>query len=86
MKSTLLVVLASLSTLAVASHVIVHERRQNSSCDPNGWVQNPSGCATFTSAHNCTRPCKHYAAYFRVLVIVLHGAHAKRDIILQHAA
>ena len=24
--------------------------------------------------------------FFRVLVIVLHGAHAKRDIILQHAA
>jgi hypothetical protein len=81
MKSALLLVLASLSTLAVASHAIVPERRQssNSSCDPNGWVQNPSGCATFTSAHNCATPCK------RVLV-VLHGAHAKRHILLQLAA
>jgi hypothetical protein len=86
MKSALLLVLASLSTLTLASHVIVPERRQNSnsSCDPNGWVQNPSGCATFTSAHNCAAPCKHYA-YFRVLVVP-HGAHAKRDILLQHAA
>jgi hypothetical protein len=84
MKSALLLVFASLSTLAVASHVIVPERRQNSNCDPNGWVQNPSGCATFTSAHNCATPCKHHA-YFRVLV-VLHGADAERDILLQHAA
>lgn len=86
MKSALLLVLASVSTLAVASHAIVPERRQssNSSCDPNGWVQNPTGCATFTSAHNCATPCKHHA-YFHVLV-VLHGAHAKRDILLQLAA
>ncbi|KAN0121000.1 endoglucanase V-like protein [Russula decolorans] len=58
MKSALVLVLASLSTLAVASHVIVPEPRQSSSssCDPNGWVQNPSGCATFTSAHNCATP------------------------------
>jgi hypothetical protein len=69
MKSVLLLVLASISTLAVASHINVPERRQ--SCDPNGWVQNPNGCATFTSAHNCVTPCKNYA-YFRVLV-VLYG-------------
>jgi hypothetical protein len=84
MKSALLLVLASLSTLVVTSHAIVHERRQNSTCDPNGWVQNPNGCATFTSAHNCATPCKH-CVYFRVLV-VLHGLHAERDVLLQHAA
>ena len=84
MKSTLLLVLASLSTLAVASLAIVPERRQSSDCDPNGWVQKPSGCASFTSAHNCVTPCKHHA-YFRVLV-VSHGAHAERDILLQRAA
>ena len=70
MKSALLFVLASLSILAVALHVIVPERRQ--SCDPNGWVQNPNGCATFTSAHNCVAPCKRHV-YFRVLM-ELHGA------------
>jgi len=87
MKSALLLVLAFLSTIAgVASHVIVPERRQSSnpSCDPNGWVQNPNGCATFTSAHNCATPCKHYT-YFRVLM-ALRGAHAEHDILLQHAA
>ena len=66
MKPALLLFLASLFTLAVASHGILHERRQNSTCNLNGWVQNPIGCATFTSAHNCTLPCKHHA-YFRVL-------------------
>jgi hypothetical protein len=86
MKSAhlLLIVLASLFTLAFASHVIVPERRQKSNCDPNGWVQNPSGHATFTSIHTCVTPCKHFT-YFRVLV-VLHGAHAEPDILLQHAA
>jgi len=84
MKSALLLVLASLSTLAVALHVRVPERRQSSGCDPNGWVQNPSGVATFTSAHNCASPCKHHA-YLRVLV-VLHRAHTERHILLQRAA
>ncbi|KAI0286107.1 endoglucanase V-like protein, partial [Russula aff. rugulosa BPL654] len=49
MKSALLLVLASLSSLVVVAC-------QNATCDPNGWVQNPSGCATFTSAHNCATP------------------------------
>ena len=84
MKFALLLVLSSLSTLAVTSLVSVHERRENPTCDPNGWVQNPSGCATFTSAHNCATPCKHYVC-FRVSV-VLHGVHAERDVLLQHAA
>ncbi|SRR6266478_9534477 len=62
-SALLLVVVAALSTLVVASHVIVPERRQ--SCDPNGWVQNSNGRATFTSAHNCATPCKCRRAYFR---------------------
>ena len=66
MKSALFLLLASISTLVVASRVNVHDCRQNMTCDPNGWVQNPVGCATFTSAHNCARPCEDYA-YFRVL-------------------
>ena len=63
MKSALFLVFAALSTLAVALHVTVPERRQNPTCDPNGWVQKPSGCATFTSATNCKVPCKHYALF-----------------------
>jgi hypothetical protein len=82
MKSALLV-LGSLSTLAIAAQVIIPERRQ--SCDPNGWVQNPDGCATFTSAHNCQVPCKQYT-FFRVLMIPHNRAHAECDIVLQHAA
>ncbi|KAI0286078.1 hypothetical protein BGY98DRAFT_944853 [Russula aff. rugulosa BPL654] len=78
MKSALLLVLASYSTLAIASHIIVPERRQNSSCDPNGWVQNPSGCATFTSAHNCALPCKQSGLFSS-------GPHADRDIIFSAA-
>ena len=84
MKPALLLVLTSFSTLTVASHDIVPERRLNSTCDPNGWVQKPSGHATFTSIHTCVTPCKRFA-YFCVLA-VLHRSHAEHDILLQHAA
>jgi hypothetical protein len=79
MKSTLAFALAFLSTLAIASRGIVHQHRQSS-----GWVQNPSGQASFTAYGGCKHPCKLYAA-FRGLV-VLHRAHAERDVLLQRAA
>lgn len=67
MKSALFLVFAVLSTLAVALHVNVPERRQDSTCDPNGWVQKPNGCATFTSAVDCQTPCKHYTLFSGVV-------------------
>jgi hypothetical protein len=73
MKSTFALVLLSLSTLAIASHGVVHQHRAASepkncagdSCD--GWVQKPNGQASFTSAHNCGTPCKLCAFFFVVL-------------------
>ncbi|KAH9983946.1 endoglucanase V-like protein [Russula vinacea] len=50
MKSGL-VALVFLSTLAVTSHAIVHQHRQSS-----GWVQNPSGQASFTAYSGCQSP------------------------------
>jgi hypothetical protein len=76
MKSAL-IALVSLSALAVASHGVVHQHRSG------GWVQNPSGQASFTEYSGCGTPCK-LRAYFRGLV--LHRAHADRDALLQRAA
>ena len=78
----LALVFVSLSTLAVASLDTVYQGRRDG-CDPNGWVQKPKGCASFTSAHNCDTPCK-LCAYFRDLV--LRVTHAEHDVLLQRAA
>ncbi|KAF8479527.1 endoglucanase V-like protein [Russula ochroleuca] len=49
MKSAL-IALVSLSALAVASHGVVHQHRSG------GWVQNPSGQASFTEYSGCGTP------------------------------
>ena len=75
MKSAL--ALASLSTLVAASHGIVHQHRSG------GWVQNPSGKASFTAYYGCGTPCK-LGAYFRDLM--LYRASSERDVLLQRVA
>ena len=62
MKPALAFALASLSTLAVALPDIVHQRRSG------GWVQNPSGNASFTAYLGCGTPCK-LCTYFRGLML-----------------
>ena len=60
MKSAL--ALALFCTLAVASPGIVHQHRSG------GWVQNPSGKASFTEYYGCETPCK-LCAYSPDLVL-----------------
>ncbi len=79
---TLALVFVSLSTFAIASHDMVHQVRRDE-CDPNGWVQKKKGYASFTSAHNCDKPCR-LRAYFRGVVFLV--AHSERGVLLQHAA
>jgi hypothetical protein len=49
----------------------------------DGYVQNPSGNASFTMYNGCGTPCK-LCAYFPGLVV--HGVRADRDDLLQRAA
>jgi hypothetical protein len=87
MKSALALVF--LSTVAFASHGIVHRHRCTSELDTNnnstsgGWGQKHSGTASFTEYSGCAAPCKLFV-YFRGSV--LHGVHADRDVLSQRVA
>ena len=79
MKSGL-VALVFLSTLAVTSHAIVHQHRQSS-----GWVQNPSGQASFTAYSGCQSPCK-LCTDFRGFMLDRAHADSERDVLMQRVA
>jgi hypothetical protein len=95
MKTALAFVIVFLSTLSLASDNIVHHhgltrtkaktktRINVSEQSDNGWLQALKGAASFTAYSNCQHPCKH-CARFRGLVLC--GAHAERDVLLQRAA
>ena len=67
MNFALVLALVFLSSSAIASHGIVHQKRcastgltaNNASLKAdNGWCQTPSGSASFTAYTGCSYPCK----------------------------
>jgi hypothetical protein len=92
MKPALALVLVLISTLALASGDIVHHCTKakaktktgiTGNTSDGGWVQNPEGEASFTAYSGCQTPCKRCACFCG---LVLRGAHADRNILLQRAA